>query len=449
METLRKDESGRHKRADDQAATTLMGAEELQQTIAYLEETLRVVKAKAELLTNDPDRQQVAELAESIDRYKKDPRWVDAQRRGPVLAEKVRGLITPRETENARDLPVPSEAHYSNAQIGLFQAFVANTDRQRDKLSNAVELWDSMPRYSMSRQEMSKLRVQDEFLRPHKVRFQHRGGSYTCVITPAYTTDFDGKGRYFYPSASEELVEEALRKLAVEKGGGYYDEGNRRSGVAFSLYELRAEMGRQGHTRSYQEIVQSLNILSHCVVDLVPDGEGEKHITSACLPLLAAVSAKQLETDPDSRWVVQFHPLVTASIDQAAPRQYNYELTMSLTTQLARWLHKQLVIKYTFADAAKPFEIRFSTVKRDSGLLQGYARSRDEVRKLDEAFAELKGKKVIDGYIRKDETGPRKKLLDVVFTVRASGEFIAETKAANRRSQDAKLALRSGLAVAE
>ena len=354
------------------------------------------------------------------------------------IAGEARALISPKETENARDLPAPAGSDYNNRQLGLFQAFLANTDRHKEKLSNAVDLWDSVPRYAMSRQEMGKLRIQDEFLRPHEVRFQHRGSTYTCVITPAYTTDLDGKGRYFYPSASEELVEDALRKLAVEQGSGYYDQGNRRSGVTFSLYELRQEMQKQGHTRSYQEIVQSLNILSHCVVDLIPDGEGEKQITSACLPLLAAVSAKQLETDPDARWAVQFHPLVTASIDEATHRQYDYHLMMSLTTQLARWLHKQLVIKYTFADAAKPFQMRYSTIKRDSSLLEGYSRERKAIEKLDAAFAELRKEGVVESYTRKDETGLRKKLLDVVFTVRASGDFIRETRAANRRLLEAR-----------
>ena len=357
---------------------------------------------------------------------------------GSGTTEKAKGAISPKETENARDLPPPAGVDYKNPQLGLFQSFLANTDKQRDKLSNTVDLWDSVPRYALSRQEMGKQRLIGRFLEKRQTVFQHRGHSYTCVISPARVADLDGVDRDFYPSASEELVEDALRKLAVERGAGYYDEGNRRSGVTFSLYELREEMAKRGHTRSYQQIVQSLNILSHCVIDLVPEGEGEKRYTSACLPLLAAVSTKQLETDPEARWAVQFHPLVTASIEQSSPRQYNYSLMMSLTTQLARWLHKQLVSKYTFADGVKPFEMRYSTIRRDSSLLEGYKRDRAAIEKLGEAFAELKNQGVVESYVRQDEFGPRKKLLDVIFTVRASGDFVRETKAANRRMQETR-----------
>lgn len=389
------------------------------------------------------DAAQEEEMSGYLHHLIEDLRWIEAQ--GQALPEKTSGPISPKETDNARDLPAPTKSDYINPQIALFQEFLANTDRQRAKLSNTVDLWDSVPRYSMSRQEMGKQRIVGRFLEKRKTIFRYRNRSYTCVISPARVGDLDGIDRDFYPAASEELVEDALRKLAVERGGGYYDGSNHRSGVSFSLYELREEMRKQGHARTYPEIVQSLNILSHCVIDLIPNGEGEKRITSACLPLLAAVSAKQLEADPESRWAVQFHPLVTASIDEATHRQYNYQLMMSLSTQLARWIHKQLVIKYTFADASKPFEMRYSTIKRDSSLLEGYSRERAAIEKLVQAFTELKEKGVIERFTRKDEAGPRRKLLDVVFTVRASGEFIAETKAANNRSAEAKRSLASRL----
>jgi hypothetical protein len=197
-------------------------------------------------------------------------------------------------------------------------------------------------------------------------------------------------------------------------------------------------MKRRGHTRSYQQLVQALNILSHCIIDIIPHGEGEARVTSACLASLVAVSRTKLRDDPNAKWAVQFHPLVTGSIDQVTYRQYNYHVMMSHSTQLARWLHKQLVLKYTFADHLKPFETRYSTIKRDSGLLNSYSRDRDAVEALKSAFDELQHRAVIHGYARKDVTGPRKKLLDVVFTIRPSFDFIRETKAANRRLADAQ-----------
>jgi hypothetical protein len=54
----------------------------------------------------------------------------------------------------------------------------------------------------------------------------------------------------YYPSANEELVEEALRKIAVRQQQGFHEKATARSGVAFSLYELRQELAAQGGCKS-------------------------------------------------------------------------------------------------------------------------------------------------------------------------------------------------------
>ena len=342
-------------------------------------------------------------------------------------------VITPKETKDAAKFTTPAKPEFENRQLSLFQTFLCNTDEEQGQLSNAVDLWDSVPRYSISRQAMTKARINGRFLEKHTITFHHRGRAYTRVISPARITDHDGQERDYYPSATEELVEHALRKLAIEQQAGYFDKPNYRSGVIFTLYQLREEMKKRGHSRSYQQLVESLNILSHSVIDIIPVGSGEAVVTSACLSSLAAVSRTQLASDPKAKWAVQFHPLVTGSIDKVTYRQFNYHLMMSHNTQLARWLHQQLVLKYTFANLQAPFEMRYSTVKRDSGLLEGYARERDGIDALESGFGELKQIGVIMGVDRKDIVGQRKKLLDVVFIIRPSLDFVREAKAANRR----------------
>jgi hypothetical protein len=131
--------------------------------------------------------------------------------------------------------------------------------------------------------------------------------------------------------------------------------------------------------------------------------------------------------------MVQFHPLVTGSIDKVTYRQFNYHLMMSHSTQLARWLHKQLALKYTFASLTSPFETRYSTINRDSGLLEQYKRPRDAIDALEEGFAELKDHGVLLGCTGEDITGPRGKLLDVAFTLTPSFNFVRDTKAGSKR----------------
>ena len=130
---------------------------------------------------------------------------------------------------------------------------------------------------------------------------------------------------------------------------------------------MREELSKRGHTRSYREVDLALNILSKSIIDVRAAGDkGELLAISPYLPSLAAVSKSRLKDDPKAKWAVQFHPFVTGSIDQVTYRQFNYHLMMSRSTQLARWLHKQLVLKYTFAELSKPFDMRY---KRAAQLL--------------------------------------------------------------------------------
>jgi hypothetical protein len=111
---------------------------------------------------------------------------------------------------------------------------------------------------------------------------------------------------------------------------------------------------------------------------------------------------------------------------------------MSHSTQLARWIHMQLVLKYTFASLAKPFDMRYSTIRRDSGMLEAYDRTRDAIDKVEEALDELKARKILMSVTLREIRGPRRKFIDVVFTLLPTLEFIGDTKAASKRLNDAK-----------
>jgi hypothetical protein len=353
---------------------------------------------------------------------------------GDLLQDKGTAVtIAPKETSCS--LAAPEAGEFNNSQLNLFQEFLCNTSEERDRLSNAIDFWDSVPRFNVSRKDMSKSRLHERFLEKNVATFQYRGTTYTRTITPARVTDLDGQQRDYYPSATEELVEDALRKLATEQHRGYFDRPNYRSGVVFSMYELREELAKRGHARSYQEVRLALDILSGSLIEISSQDalKGEMLTRSPYLPSVVAVSRKRLKDDPQAKWAVQFHPLVTGSIDKVTYRQFNYDALMKHTSQLARWLHKQLVLKCTGADLLKPFSMRYSTVKRDSGLLDGYSRERDAIASLQSAFEELKGQKVLASFDRADETGLRKKLVDVVFQIWPSAEFVREVKAANKR----------------
>lgn len=347
--------------------------------------------------------------------------------------------------------PVSQDA-FANQQLDLFQGFLANTVEERNALSNAIDLWDNIPRYTIPRKKQEEIRMAGGFLPLRKVDFQYRGKSYTAQIRPARLEVNDKDGRptgttiEYYPSAREELIEHALRKLAVEQYAGFFDRPDFRSGVTFTLYRLRQELASQGHAMTYEGLCEGLEVLHYAflaVIDGTSDLDDPSMISQPYLPALVKINRTGRTFDPDAKWLVQFHGLVTDSINRITYRQFNYQRLMRCSTQLARWLISQLVLKYTQAATTNNFQMRFSTIKRDSGLLNGYKRQRDALAALDDAWAEVKDLGVLSLVSRKDERGTRAKVEEVVYTLIPSRQFSSEQKAANRRQSDAKAIVRA------
>ncbi|MDD5056534.1 MAG: hypothetical protein PHQ60_02075 [Sideroxydans sp.] len=354
-------------------------------------------------------------------------------------------------TKMVARLPVAKD--FKDPQLCLFQNFLCNTDNERQRLSNSIELWDAVPRYSISRQAMTKMRDEHGNLPLLQLDFEYRGTKFSASIQATQIEERDEKGKSkrsrdgklvttaYYPSSNEELVEEALRKLAVDQEQGFLinKRPTARSGVVFSLYQLREELRQRGHSRSFDEIKLSLDILSGSNIKITANSPTSVDLSfgkSNYLTALIGVTRKDMKIDADKKWMAQFHPLVTECMDSLSYRQFNYHQLMSHTTQLARWLHKQLILKYTFASRFKTFEIRFSTVKRDSAMLDSYSRPRDAHGACDIAINELVEHGVLAELGRRIEAGLRGKVLDVVYTLVPSNEFVAEVKAANKRLEE-------------
>lgn len=331
----------------------------------------------------------------------------------------------------SRKIKPPSRASFTAKQLSLFQSFLCNSETERDKLSNTIELWDGVPKYFISRQEMTKRR--DKGLLPTVERvFEHRGRAFAVKIRPARLTDEDGKDKEYYPSAREELVEDALRKIASEQSHGFLEA--QESGAVFTLHMLRKELQRRGHTLSYQEVVESLDVMANCRIEIsTADGSGD--YKSPILAGLLRVSRHHYREDPKARWVAYFSPLVTRSIQALNFRQYDYHTMMLHSTQLTRWLHKRLAHNYINASLMQPYTILFTTVQRDSGLLE-YNRQRDAIRKIDESMLELRERQVLLSFVKEDRRGERGRILDVAYTLTPNPKFVGQIKAANKRQSE-------------
>jgi hypothetical protein len=317
-------------------------------------------------------------------------------------------------------------------QLSLFQTFLP----QDDKYSNTIELYDAIPKFSTKRL-MSKARIgpegQEVFLPTLEREFRHKDATYVLKLKPARITNKkkDKKEEIeYYPSEREELVEEALRKLACDPFNGAYIGSL--AGVQFTMYELREELRKRGHSISLNDLKKSLLICRGAGLHVTKLGEDEALMESSIFPTVMISSRKSWRADPKgSRCFVQFNPLVTASIEALTFRQFDYETLMSYRMQLSRWLHKRLYHNYINAGLMQPYHFRFSSVKRDSGLLNNERISQD-IKYLENSLEELEEKKMIWGFNKEvRRAGKNNQIDDVLYTLRASMDFITEMKAAN------------------
>ena len=143
-----------------------------------------------------------------------------------------------------------------------------------------------------------------------------------------------------------------------------------------------------------------------------------------------------MENPKQARCYVQFHPLVTASINHLSYRQYDYLTYMAYKHRLSRWLHKRLAHNYIQASMMHPYSISLSTILRDSGAYNA-PRGNDRRREVETALDELKAKHVVMNWKKEEKRGPRNKIVDITYTLYPDFSFVEEVKKANARSKKA------------
>ena len=322
-------------------------------------------------------------------------------------------------------------------QLSLFQTFLP----AEDKYSNTIEFYDAVPKYYTNKRQMAEMREGPEgreiYLPTLEREFRHRNVTYRLEINPARVRDSDSIIKEYYPSEQEEIVEEALRKIASDRLNGVY-LGNSAS-VQFTMYELRKELLRRKHAMSHTQLQRSLLICRSAGRRIErKDGEKEVVLDSSIFPTVMISNRKDWKADPkNAQCYVQFNPLMTASIEALTYRQFDYETLMSYKYQLSRWLHKRLYHNYVNAGMLNSYNIRLSTIRRDSGLLNN-ARVSQDIKYLDRTLAELSEKNIIYGFEKEERRGRQNRINDILYTLMPTMHFVSEMKKANKRTSDLK-----------
>src|ERR671931_491500 len=268
---------------------------------------------------------------------------------------------TPLSPENVRGTDINGKAvvlaKTQPQQLALFQTFFPYD--HNDHYSNTIELYDAIPKYITNPKLVDAMREGGKYLPLLERRFHHRGEVFTVTIRPARLKDRAGREKEYYPSPREELVEEALRKLACDRLNGVYLDNL--VGVQFTLYELKQELKSRGHDIDLPRLIEALKI-GNGVNMTVSHNDGKVVLQSSIFPVLLLGSKKDwLEHPKETRCYIQFHPFITQCISQLTYRQFDYGSYMSYTYRLSRWFHKKLAHNYTQAGLLQPYTIRIST----------------------------------------------------------------------------------------
>jgi hypothetical protein len=328
--------------------------------------------------------------------------------------------------------PTPLARH----QLSLFQTFYA-PPTVRDRLSNVIDIWDAAPKYATPCRRADVTDCPAVFL---ERTFTYKNTVFRVTVAPALIRDRNGRTVYRFPTAREELIEDALRKIAVQQQLGFVGslEDQPIFGVRFSLDMLRRELARHGHGIRHAALVESLLIMSGCVVEIAYAHRRTAMHRNTILSSFTAISREDYLRDPRTLWAAHFHPMVASSLSAVAYRQYDYEVTMGYRSSLARWLHKHLATVYLNAGMTQPYKILLSAIQENSGLLN-YSRIRDRSSEVESALRELSNsalpvirsfecQAVLDG----------RRIVDMGYTLNPTAEFVRQVVAANRRQRDGK-----------
>jgi hypothetical protein len=321
------------------------------------------------------------------------------------------------------DKPEKTFEEYEKTQLPLPFIF----PKPEKQYSNTIELYDAIPKYFWGRIR-SKDRIGGRFLNILKREFQFRSRAFTVKITPARLECERGVEKDYYPGKREELVEDALRKIACEGNGLFLDD---HAAVIFSLNQLQRELRGMGHTYSIRQIKDAIMICQKSTILLESD-DGNTTVGFHMFETVGLQTRKDWkEKGLKTRCFVRFNTLVTQSIKSCTFRQLNYEECMTYKKNLARWLHKRMSHLYTQAKWDNSYSILLTTVIRDSGMTR-YENLKDNLGEVRKVFDEMTHKMVLSD-VKEEVRFSGRKIIDVKFTLKPGYSFIRDMIRANKR----------------
>lgn len=323
-----------------------------------------------------------------------------------------------------------SNEQKKSLQYDLFSKFISNG---LNGVSNTIEFWDSIPKFFFNRTKMKQLRTKTGHADPFVWDYEFYDQAYSVKIQPALIEQKDGTYKAFFPGPTEELVEEALKKIMADQRYGMHDTNNYETWVRFTLNMIAKELKARGRTRSSNEIKHAIQVMNKCVLTVSQDGR--EIWTGQILQDLVTIGRKTFESDrKDKQHIARMALFISYGINALEFRQFNLDRLMSCDEQLSRWIYRKLINRYVQAAVTNTYKLSYNRVRKESAFLQAKTVA-DNVRKLKSALDELVKCGVILFY-KEERQLKGKKIEEIIFLITPSPDFVSEQKAANMRSSN-------------
>lgn len=200
-----------------------------------------------------------------------------------------------------------------------FQSTLTNTPEERANVSNLMQFWERIPRYNCSDIQGINNSPDAKEMGIVNYSFEDSGEHYTLEMTPAQIrTEANGVQQtiFCYPDNTDELVELALVKLAMDNGDILQpaDISHKPAkghaalpsyGVYFTINQLIQQLKHWGRGRSYPALMRSLEVLNKCNLSVRSTSKGGsmregRFFLSLChlsrmglMPMIETVSGRQ------------------------------------------------------------------------------------------------------------------------------------------------------------
>ncbi|WP_343192402.1 plasmid replication protein [Buchnera aphidicola] len=301
-----------------------------------------------------------------------------------------------------------------------------STISNKNQFSNTIELYDAIPKYIWNNK--IKFNYLSEMIITRYCLLQ--GQRLIIKIKPAII-EKKKKIVFIYPGAREEILEDTLRKLAIE-GKGQVIEG--KFGVFFTLYELQKELKKINHGYNLNEIKEAIQVCQSANIEC-SSKDKKIFISSGFFPVIS-LSKKKCKINNKNTCYVQFHPLVNYSIHNLSFREYNYNLCMQIRSPLARYIYKRMSHYWRQANIMSPYTLSlFNFLKCSSRILS--IRISENIRAMKNSLTILIEKKIINTY-NTIKIKSNRKIVDVKYIIFPHDNFIQQTINANKTTQKIK-----------